>query len=238
MDGVYQTYREDSKAFREDNDCTVITTAVVCGISYAEAHAALSAKGRVRGRGFSQVKYHEAIREHGNIIERIQLKSKTIRTVERELAENWGGCKVMINVRRHVLAWNGERIVDWTAGRQHRIISAFVVYPQGTKPEPKPVTPPERKPLNRTGHKRTGVVLYCEALSIEAEHHPSLAAAYNANGFGLRGHQGIRKHVKTYGAWEGCVWHRGNDSDWGRYVDVVFHTDDERGREAFAKYFK
>jgi hypothetical protein len=130
------------------------------------------------------------------------LESKTVRTIERELAANFGGCKVMILVRGHALAWNGVEIADWSAGHNHRIKSADLVHPIGQLPEiGKSVPIPERKPLNKTPQKRTPVRIRWANPEREWYSFPSVPAAYRGMNLDLRGAQAVRKNVKRCGSW-------------------------------------
>jgi len=216
MEKSYSDIRQDADAHRETNDCTVVAVSVACGIEYAEAHALLAAAGRKRGKGFSDWKYLPLIEQQGNAINRIrpsatamppaplsqlpELKAKTVRTVEKELAANYSGLRVLIRTSGHVLAWNGKEIVDWTAGRNHRIIAAYVIFPAGTMPKPSaPVAPKERKALRRSSDQnaRHGCLVYFGDNLIGS--YKSVAAAYKDNGWSLRGHQRVRRLMKLYG---------------------------------------
>lgn len=194
----YQSIRPKNAPV-DKNDCTVITTAVVTGIEYTEAQAILAANGRKPNKGCSQIIYHEVIRKLGFIIKQINLESKTVRTAERELAQKWGGCKVMVNIRRHVLAWNGTECVDWSVGRQMRVTSAFLVYP-ATEYEPigRSVPVPIRRKLNKPKWTVSAVTMTIDGNTTQ---HRSVKAAYEAAGLQLSGHQQIRKLVKYYGGY-------------------------------------
>jgi len=197
------------KCVDDTNDCSVVTTAAVTGTSYIEASAKCTAAGRIRNKGFSDADYYQVIREMGFTIRRIAVESKTVRTIERELAAKWGGCKVIIRVAKHVLAWDGTEIVDWSAGRQHRIMWADLVYPSSELlPVGKSVPVPERKALKRPPMKRNGVKVFIDDNLIGD--YSSIAAAYKANGWSLRGHQRVRLIVKRHGSatvyhWKGNI---------------------------------
>jgi hypothetical protein len=211
MDNMsYRDYAAKSKQKGETNDCSVIATAAVTGIDYDAAHDLLRLSGRKPRKGLNQSIYLTAIRNIGYIVERIELQSKTVRTVERELAENWGHCKVMVRVPHHVLAWNGHKIVDWTAGRTRRIQEAWLIY-KGHRPKPSPVPIPEQRPMKKTARPTTAVM--SRLVNGKEQQHKSLAAAYRDLGLDLKGHQQIRQHVKHYGEWTEWCWRK-------RYSDL------------------
>lgn len=188
-------------AEKDNNDCTVIAVAVTTGISYEEAQTGLGILGRRRNHGCNSQIYHSLIRQIGFNIDRIRVASKTVRTVERELAEKWGGCKVLINVRGHVLAWDGAKVVDWSAGRGHRIRDCYLIYKGDTQPVGKSVPQPVQKDLNRGGWTTTAVEVRCIDLGMHNwKCYKSLPAAYKANGWRPQGRQAARKWLKRYGA--------------------------------------
>lgn len=197
------------------NDCTVIATAIVCGIAYSKAQSLLADAGRIKGRGCLPSIYQKVIRDQGFSIQDIhpQFKAKTIRTLERELAESWGGCKVLIGIRRHVLAWDGAKIQDWTGGRIHRIRDIFLICPFNDVPElGRSVPVPKRHKLNRTPQKRSAVM--ANILGNEPQRYQSVAAAYTGMGLDLRGHQKIRRLVKYHGEWVFSAWRQNSDRVW------------------------
>jgi len=205
------TYSKICGSGRDKKDCTVVMVSVVCDIPYEEAFNLLKAAGRITGRGCGAIIYDKVIREKGFKLERLTncrghrpvregirpLESKTVRTIERELARYWGGQKVYINVQAHILAWDGTECVDWSVGRQHRVISAFLVYKGDLPASGISVPEPERRSLNRVGQKRTGVIAHRE--DEEPVHYRSVAAAYRGMGLDLKGHQKVRRYVKYYG---------------------------------------
>ncbi len=242
MDKTFQSISEESKPFNETNDCTVIATSVVTGWSYSEAHAALKAAGRKNRKGFSQYRYHDVIRQSGFTIDRItgQFQSKTVRTIERELAANWGGAKIMVNVQGHVLAWNGKEIVDWSAGRQHHIRGVYLVY-KDNPPKTFAVEQPKRRKLNRSSNQSTriSIVVSCPELDIHEKRYSSVAAAYRDLGFDLKGHQSFRKQVRYWGCYETGAWHCPSGDSWyGQVMDLIIWLDNYKGWDAYNKHYK
>ena len=246
MDKSYKEIVAASKRkdFNEDNDCTVISMSVVCGMPYAEAHAILAKAGRKPRKGFSRFKVHNEIRQLGFTITEIpsakveswqvpsfihQFESKTVRTLERELAQHYGGCKILIYVAGHVAGWNGKEIVDWSAGRQQRIQSMYLVYKDEMPLLGKSVPVPERKPLKKTGCKRSAVRARCPELGIyEFVEYRSVKAAYEAMGLDLQYHQRNRLQLKHFGKLRFTAsvandyWHRVDV-----YMELVKSVTDE-----------
>ncbi len=192
-------------AEKDHNDCAVVAVAITANISYDESSRLLSAAGRIRHKGFADAKYHNVLRNLGFTVRDIRknFKSKTVRTIERELARNYGGCKVLINIARHVLAWDGEKIVDWSAGRTGRIIGIHQVFPGVECPVGRSVPMPEQKAMRVTSRPTTEVWVRCPSLQLrEWVHHKSLPAAYKANNWKPKGRQAARRLLKQFGSWK------------------------------------
>jgi len=225
------TYSRIRSSNRDKKDCTVVMVSVVCGIPYQEAFDLLEAEGRITGKGCGAAIYDKVIREQGFELERLTnsrghrpiregirpLQSKTVRTIERELARYWGGQKVYVNVKAHILAWDGTECVDWSVGRQHRVISAYLVY-KGDLPSSGTCVPePERQSLNRVGQTRTGVTAHL--VGEPPVDYSSVAAAYRALGLSLKGHQKVRRYVKYHG--KATFWAYKNKASDEWYSDQV-----------------
>jgi len=229
MDKSYKQIREDARDYREGNDCTVVAVSVACGIEYAEAHSLLKAAGRRKGKGLHEQYYHKVIRDLGFTIDRINLRSKTVRTVEQELAHHHGHQIVMIRVRGHVLVWNGKEIVDWSAGRMHRIVEAYIIY-KDTPPVASPVPVPERKSLNRKGWTVAAVEAICPSQGFpDWETYTSIPAVYRAFGLSKKGRQLVRRHVKYHGFANFAGYIEGSD-DWD-YANVSIRLLDQSQRK-------
>ena len=127
----FSALQEASRELNETNDCAVKAVALVTGASYIEAHAALKSIGRKNRQGtfFDDTKTALKMlgKQHFNATN--QFKSRTVRTLERELAKYKG--TFLIRVRRHVLACVDGKIIDWTAGRQFRVKEVYVVKERG-----------------------------------------------------------------------------------------------------------
>lgn len=119
---TFDDLQEQSKAMNEKSDCTVKACVVLCGVSYADAHAAMKKLGRRnRSRSPNWESHQTAIKGFGFELIEEKFPGKTVVTLERDLKRYGGGRKYLIEVRGHVLAFDGKQIVDWSAGRRHRV---------------------------------------------------------------------------------------------------------------------
>jgi hypothetical protein len=184
---------------KDRNDCTVVAVSVLCDIPYEEASAKLAAVGRIRNKGLAPHLYQKVMNELGFVIRRLSVKSKTVRTLERELAANYGDCRCMIHIRRHVLAWNGREIVDWSKDRQHRIDYVDLVY-RGAEGQPligKSVPMAPQKKAKVTSRPISAVEARIDGG--EWTQFRSVKAAYDGFNIRLNQHQRVRKSVKYWG---------------------------------------
>ncbi len=123
--------RNSSDAKREDHDCTVRALAVAIGGDYNAAHATLKSLGRKHRRGMNICAWEKAYPRHNLAIDDVtrNFDGKTVRSVCKELALLEEKNVYLLNVRGHIAAWDGEtkELVDWAAGRLHRIINVYRV---------------------------------------------------------------------------------------------------------------
>jgi hypothetical protein len=127
-----QCFSKMEKSFRgihtdEKNDCTVFATAVVCGVSYEEAHTYLKERGRQPKRGLVFNKFlrdHDGIMGHPVTEVYREFKGKTVHSF---LNENPQG-KFLVFVNRHVSAVIDGKLYDgWWSNRQY-ITQIFKVW--------------------------------------------------------------------------------------------------------------
>jgi len=119
----------------ENNDCAVKALAIVTGADYATAHAALAAAGRKRGKGTTQPQQIAALKRLGFRRVAAPYTSKTVKTLAREMRCVPG--VYTAHVRSHVLAIKDGAVLDWTAGRQHRMKALYRIVPiDGAKFDP------------------------------------------------------------------------------------------------------
>lgn len=120
-----------SKKCGEDRDCTVRALAVVCEVTYEDARLALLACGRQPRHGAFHHQWMKAAQMLG--IELVDLgfliKSRTVRTLERnELPRHFAGQLVLVDQVEHVAAWDGEQVLDWSAGGLKRIEGLYLAH--------------------------------------------------------------------------------------------------------------
>jgi hypothetical protein len=103
----------------EGGFCTVIATAVATGWGFGKARSLLYRKaGRVDGRGSYISKVHEALESEGYHFEQVGVKSKTLITVQKELANTKG--TYFVYTARHVTAIKDGVCEDWSNNEHGR----------------------------------------------------------------------------------------------------------------------
>ena len=216
-----------ARSYNERNDCGVKALAVMLGGDYGRAHAALRSGGRVNGKGSPFGAMLRAIAAEGLVATVFHspntlrlcdtynrrgayipqdavhggIYSKTVRTVEFELRDKFPGRRFLVFTSRHVLAFDGQKVIDWTVGRKHRVrfiweitdaapVPTIVEPTPEPKPEPKPEPQPE--PTKKIVRKpRVPVV-------VDGRTFESFSAAYKFFGFsGNFAH--LRKRFKANG---------------------------------------
>lgn len=142
---------EDSRALNENKDCTVKALALVCNISYKDAHATMKRLGRKDGRGIPMRRVlKEALAAHGfksrlvpsyDMIKQYPGCHKNLQSVTTHhparFPKVWkDGRNYLFFVARHVAAVIDGRTHDWTEGRAKRCEDIYEI----TKVElPKPM---------------------------------------------------------------------------------------------------
>lgn len=142
-DARYQLARiEGSNKFRESNDCSVISTALACGIPYDEAHAMLAAAGRKDGKGLQTFAQLKAIQDAGfryaevhrrDFIEQYPKAHHVLKNVTTHHPERFNsvwadGSNYLLFSRGHVSAVVDGQLIDWAARRQLKVISIYRVW--------------------------------------------------------------------------------------------------------------
>jgi hypothetical protein len=111
----------------ERADCAVRAVTAVTNIPYPTVHEQFVKGGRKPGRMSANGLPEKVVRQLGFVLEPWEVTGKTIRTVERELPKKG---RFLILVRGHMLAVINGKTVDWSAGRQHRIMNVWRITPQ------------------------------------------------------------------------------------------------------------
>ena len=125
-------------------DCSVIAVSIVTGRSYAEAEAALAARGRKPGCGARTWAINEAVTSFGFKLELVDrrkfiderypaahriLKSITTHHPERFPEAFKGETTMLFYTSNHVAAFKDGVIHDWTRGSARRVEQMFRVTP-------------------------------------------------------------------------------------------------------------
>ena len=84
----YANYQLKTAEFKEANDCCVISLAHTCGVPYRVARDACKKAGRQHGEGMYDSQIIRAARILGFKLTKVKCKSKTIRTLYRNIKSN------------------------------------------------------------------------------------------------------------------------------------------------------
>lgn len=126
----------------ENKDCSVRAVAVVCGLSYEAALAALAAVGREPGRGAPASRIREAIESLGFQLERVDLQERiaqypgahaNLKNVTTHhparFPKVWAdGEAYLFYTDRHVAGVTNGVNHDWTLGRACHVESIYRVF--------------------------------------------------------------------------------------------------------------
>lgn len=131
---TYQQMRNAATAANENNDCSVVAVAVVCGVDYATAHKTMADNGRKKGCAACNSAIKQSVIDCGKNLIKVtpesfimryskahrMLKNVTTHHPER-FNKIWADGKTyMIFTKGHVLSIvNGENH-DWTKGKAKR----------------------------------------------------------------------------------------------------------------------
>ena len=124
---LWDEMAKGSRAHGERNDCTVMALTAATGCTYDDCHAALAKAGRKMRRGCNWPTIGKrAAKSLGFLMEELDYRdysAKTMITAERDRKLRKGN--FVLRVRGHVAAMVDGKIVDWTAGRRHRINNIY-----------------------------------------------------------------------------------------------------------------
>lgn len=144
---VFKSLREESACLKENRDCTVVAVAVVCGVSYEEAHKAMKEAGRKEGHGATITQTQRAVRSlgfetasasHYSFISRYPAAHRILKSVTSHHPERFNkvwadGNKYLMFTRSHVLAVENGRVHDWSVGRALRATNIYMVTKKESK---------------------------------------------------------------------------------------------------------
>ena len=85
---TYYKYKQKRKEHNEQGDCCVCSISHACGVSYEEAHVACKKAGRKHRKGMYDDQIVRAIKILGFKLTKVKCKSKTIRTLYRNIKSN------------------------------------------------------------------------------------------------------------------------------------------------------
>lgn len=144
----FQILEAESDRLNERADCSVKAVAIVTGISYKEAHAAMKAVGRKDRQGTRNWQTHDALKALGfktievdtdDFIAKYpsphwDLKNVTTHHMDR-FPKAWrDGKTYLFRCRDHIGAVVNGINHDHTKGRARRIFQIFEVVPQNHRP--------------------------------------------------------------------------------------------------------
>ena len=158
---TFQEVQRQSDTIGERNDCTVKAVSVACQIPYSEAHLYLRSLGRQNGCGWYESDhwrgrrhisgYVDNLKKLGIEHEKVEVSSRTVSQVERELRTG----HYMVKVRGHILALVNGKVEDWTAGRRHQIKAVYKINnPRAQKVEDVVISPTAPKGFRKLRHKK------------------------------------------------------------------------------------
>lgn len=127
MNEDFTTLLADARRYKDNRCCAVIAVAVVAGVTFKTAQNWLAKLGRRKGRGTPRSITHKALRDHGftlRRLEKLEKQCRTVRTLEKRAGKNR---TLLVHTSRHVLAIAEGKVIDWTAGRLHRIQEIYLV---------------------------------------------------------------------------------------------------------------
>ena len=113
---------------KQDCDCSVRALAVTCDVSYDIARVALSVVGRVHKGTATGYMISVAALSLGYVLHSVDVKSKTMRTLCRELKDEPGN--YMAITRAHVVGFYKGECIDWSRDTLARILAVVLVEKQ------------------------------------------------------------------------------------------------------------
>lgn len=146
----FEEMRSASKAIGETNDCTVIATALITGWEYGDARQYLAELGRKPGCGFNTQLIARSLGGIGFGVTKLSPyrpggAQYTMTTIGRRYRSG----RYFVRIKGHVAAMVDGQVLDWTAGRRHKVTGVWKV--EGSAPPPfakaAPVAEPELPPV-------------------------------------------------------------------------------------------
>ena len=165
----FLTMSKESAKLGEDNDCTVKAIAVLCNVTYNQAHKAAEKKGRVKGKGMDHRLMAEIISDYGYSIKKLDKKAIYDRFISRypgvhkghknitthqpkRFNEVWADeppMALFTTQFKHVSAFKDGQIHDWAVGRCLRVEEVWIVEKDAKKAAQKPAKRPAKKAVKK-----------------------------------------------------------------------------------------
>ncbi len=120
----YKKIEKDSSSLNEHRDCAVRAVTAISNLPYSCVHKVFVECGR-RRRGGTSFRITRHVLQKLNIwIDRVEIEAKTVSSLKAKLPKKG---RFLIRTRGHILAAVNGEILDWTAGRRHRIKEIYKV---------------------------------------------------------------------------------------------------------------
>jgi len=121
----YKELAAAAKEMGENKDCAVRALTAVSDTSYRKVHGLCEFLGRKRGKGTSYTVIWAVATALGlKVMETARFTAKTVTTLEKQLPKKG---KFLISTRGHILAAVDGKIIDWTQGRRHRVLTVWEI---------------------------------------------------------------------------------------------------------------
>ena len=122
MSNLYETVRECALSMGHKRFCAPLAMALVTGFDYMKCHDILVDRGyRHSGTSTTKKEWVEVLPELGFKLTKVRVSAKTNVTLQGTLNPDM---KFLVAYRRHIAAYVGGKIEDWSEGKRNRI--AFV----------------------------------------------------------------------------------------------------------------
>jgi len=122
---------EASASYNERSDCVVKAISITCEMGYDKVHAMVKSKGRKNRCGVKLVTkiaiFAELTYNYGfdliTFVPKRQGKRQFSQYTMATIGKAFPKGRYLISVRGHMAAMVDGEILDWTAGRRHRVIT-------------------------------------------------------------------------------------------------------------------
>lgn len=172
----YSSMVEIARSLGEKNDCAVKAIAIATGTPYAEVHAELTRQGRKRRSGTYFHQTEGAVKNLGFELQRVMVRSATVRTIARELKTG----TYLVRVHRHILCLKEGKVEDWSEGRLHRVKAVYRINKVGE--EAPMISEPSVVRVTVNPEVKTGKAVPMGKRSVKSQIHGIANEMWNAAG--------------------------------------------------------